>query len=386
MLDPSSDGLLIGKLIDRFRGGRGKPAEQAASQLETHGAGTPWRMAFRDAENYVVPPELDRAAYVALLLGQPLLLTGEPGAGKSDFARKLAQLFNLGEVQEVHVKTTMLGRDLLFDFDDVARFRDSTGDSNNKTILPLSSYVRFYGLGRAILRSAGPDYRVKPTGHGLQEIVRGKLALDGEGTISLAELFPSEFGRDEASVDKITEPMRTVVLIDEIDKAQRDTPNDLLDVIERMRFPIPELGITITASADYWPIVLVTSNAERTLPAPFLRRCVFHRLTTPEDVGTLKKILGARMTEDFGNGELAKGALKIFLALRRQSQRPPGLSELLAWCLLLQRLGFKQSEPLPSDEKSAALFEASLSALSKSEVDFEAAKRILAQWKNGTLQ
>lgn len=382
MTEPSSDSLLIGRLIDRFRGERGRSAEQT-SLLHTHGAGTPWRLAFRDAENYVVPPELDRAAYVALLLGQPLLLTGEPGAGKSDFARKLAQLFNLGEVQEVHVKTTMLGRDLLFDFDDVARFRDTTGD--NKTILPLSSYARFYGLGRAILRSAGPDYRVKPTGYGLQEIARSKLPLDAEGTISLAELFPPEFGRSEASVEKITESMRTVVLIDEIDKAQRDTPNDLLDVIERMRFPIPELGITIEASADYWPIVLVTSNAERTLPAPFLRRCVFHRLTTPEDEGTLKKILSARMTEDFGNGELAKGALKIFLALRRQSQRQPGLSELLAWCLLLQRLGFKHTEPLPSDEKNAALFEASLAALSKSDVDFEAAKRVVSQWKSGTL-
>jgi MoxR-like ATPase len=394
------DGLLIGKLTDYFkRRGDRETASASDALLETRGPGTPWRMAFRDPKNYIVPAALDRAAYVSMLLGQPLLLTGEPGAGKSDFARKLADLFNLGIVQEVHVKTTTLGRDLLYSLDDVARFRDAIdraqpGQSGQKRVSsrqdslarkPLSHYVEFNGLGRAILRSAGPDCRVAPVGRDLTEIYAGPVG-DG-GSIALSELFPREFGAAQGQnpKDRITEPVRSVVLIDEIDKAQRDTPNDLLDAIERMRFDIPELGITVTAQSEYWPIVIITSNAERVLPAPFLRRCVFHRLVTPEDLETLKTILAARLSEDFSRGQLAVDALAIFLNLRKQSQRPPGLSELLAWCLLLQRLGFNESEPLPRDESNLELLEASLSALSKSEVDFDVAKRVLGQWRSGAL-
>ena len=412
----SGDDLLIGNLKRFFaRSGPDENKPALESLLETRGPGAPWRVVFRNPEHYVVAPALDRAAYVSLLLGQPLLLTGEPGAGKSDFARKLAHLFDLGVVQEVHVKTTTLGRDLLYGFDDVARFRDAivkvlprqqeqsgghpssaraqgTRDpsydpsSSSPRPKPLCRYVQFHGLGRAILRAAGPGYRVTPVGRDLGEIYDGSPNEDG--SINLVDLFPTEFGAAEGQdvSERVTRQVRTVVLIDEIDKAQRDTPNDLLDTIDRMRFDIPELSITIEAPPDYWPIVIITSNAERTLPAPFLRRCVFLRLVTPEDRETLTKILAGRMTEDFSRGKMAADALNIYLNMRKQSQRPPGLAELLAWCLLLQRLGFDHAAPLARYGKDAELLETSLSALAKTETDFEAAKRVLSQWREGTVQ
>jgi MoxR-like ATPase len=383
--------LLVDKLVGRF--GRPRTAEKLAPEYaatdDHRDSGLPWRRAFRNPANYLVGESLDRAAYVSLLLGQPLLLTGEPGAGKSDFARKLAHIFNLGDVQEIHVKTTTSGRDLLYNFDDIGRFRDATAKSGTKKgARPLCEYVRFNALGRAILRSAGPDAKVRPLGRDMDEIYRGEITPDPDGRIPLASLFPPEFGRvkgqDPDAV--ITTSLRTVVLIDEIDKAQRDTPNDLLDEIERMRFDIPELSITIQASSAYWPIVVITSNAERVLPAPFLRRCIFHRLITPEEEEVLKKIIAARMTEDFSDGPLADDVLTIFLALRKNpGQRPPGLSELLSWCLLLKRLEFDSFKSLPKSGELISLLEASLAALSKTELDFEAAKHVFAQWKAGQL-
>jgi MoxR-like ATPase len=380
--------LLIERLVTIFKGPSPSPSA-LESATELRDPGLPWRLAFRKAENYIVSDALDRAAYVALLLGQPLLLTGEPGAGKSDFARKLAQIFELGDVQEIHVKTTTLGRDLLYSFDDIARFRDATAKGSadsSKSSRPLSEYVRLNGLGRAILRSAGPKGRVSPVGRELDEIYRGTELPDGDGHISLGALFPAEFGQFNGKPATITASIRSVVLIDEIDKAQRDTPNDLLDEIERMQFDIPELGITIKASEKVWPIVVITSNQERVLPPPFLRRCVFHRLDTPEDPATLHQILAARLTEEFSRGSMANDALDIFLGLRKNpGQRAPGISELLAWCLLLQRLEFKLSAPLPREGERFELLEASLAALSKSDADFEAAKRVLSQWKAGQL-
>lgn len=349
----------------------------------------PSRSVFRKPEHYIVSKELDRAAYVALLLGQPLLLTGEPGAGKSDFARKLTQVFDLGEVEEAHVKTTTVGRDLLYSFDDVGRFRDATGNSEDAGTHPLSRYVRFNGLGRAILRSAGPDTPVMPIGVSVKEIL-GRQPEPGEA-LTLRSLFPWEFERrtsPDAPSLQITEKLRTVVLIDEIDKAQRDTPNDLLDEIERMQFEIAELGIVVKASPAHWPIVVITSNAERALPSPFLRRCVFHRLVTPEDPETLRSILESRLAESFSPGPAIDDALLIFRGIRKsQGPRPPGLSELLAWCLLLKRMKLLDGPTLPKgDDEAAKLLEASLAALSKSDPDFDVARRVLLQWKGGNLE
>jgi MoxR-like ATPase len=370
--------LLIRSLSDKF-------GENSDVSKKHDDSSPPWRTVFRNPENYLVNKELDRAAYVALLLGQPLLLTGEPGAGKSDFARKLAHVFNLGDVEEAHVKTTTVGRDLLYSFDDIGRFRDAT-DKDRTHSHPLRKYVRFNGLGRAILRSAGPDEEIVLVGRDIVEVLGRDLA-DGE-VLTLGTLFPLEFliANGRADPKPITDRRRCVVLIDEIDKAQRDTPNDLLDEIERMRFEIPELGISISSSSTHWPIVVITSNAERVLPAPFLRRCVFHRLVTPDDRRTLEAIVAARMSESFSKSPAFDEALAIFMELRNNpGARPPGLSELLAWLLLLDRMGVMKGGSLPKKGEGLDLVEASLSALSKTDVDFDAAKFAFGKWKSGEL-
>lgn len=376
-------------LIEGLRDTHGRPASPVAASRRhaenqaTTGVMLPYSRVFRGSDKYLVSSELDRAAYVALLLSQPLLLTGEPGAGKSAFARKIADILNLGEVEEAHVKTTTTGRDLLYSFDDVGRFRDAT-DKERTGHEPLAKYVRFNGLGRAILRSAGPDEEVELAGREVAEVLGRQLAPDEKLTLGL--LFPLEFPdyKQGAGDDPAAGRTRSVVLIDEIDKAQRDTPNDLLDEIERMRFDIPELGITIKSSDTHWPIVIITSNAERSLPAPFLRRCVFHRLVTPGDTKILKTIIAARMSEGFSNSPAIDDVLRIFLDLRDSPvERAPGLSELLSWCLLLDRMKMiKSGNRLPRDTANTRLLEASLAALSKTEADFITAQAVLGRWRD----
>jgi MoxR-like ATPase len=251
---------------------------------------------------YDVDRELGAAAWVSLLLRQPLLLTGDPGVGKTRFAEKLA--FDLGVERPtlVQVKSTTSGRDLLYKFDDLMRFRDATlagalgrlteqkgkgkkGDREStvdtdatgviqRAKRPLVSYVRMEGLGRAILRAAGAQFRIK-TDPDLDKVEAFGEEKAAKSELTLWDIFPKEFP------DAWSPPRYTVVLIDELDKAPRDTPNDLLGEIERMTFRFDELGFSVTAEPKYKPIVIITSNSERNLPDAFLRRCVYHNIETP---------------------------------------------------------------------------------------------------------
>ena len=218
-------------------------------------------------KDYLAPAGLVSAVNVALELSMPLLLTGEPGCGKSQLAYSLAW-----ELDHPHnpggswqkpltftVKSDTQSRDLFYRFDTLGRFRASRRDGENDD---PRRFLRFEALGVAIMQALGSDvvHRL-----GLREC----LDLSGHS-------------------QTITEPRRPVVLIDEIDKAPREVPNDILNEIERMTFDIPELfevgrnKTTISLQdSGMRPIVVITSNRERELPDAFLRRCVYYHLDLP---------------------------------------------------------------------------------------------------------
>lgn len=281
--------------------------------------------ALRAPENYLAAPDLAAAVDVALTLGMPLLLTGEPGSGKSALADSVAYELGLGRVLRFVVKSDTEARDLFYRFDTIGRFHAAQTPGANAH---PGHYISFAALGKAILHAKPPS-------------------------------FVEELGVPAHAVEHPGERTRSVVLIDEIDKAPRDVPNDILVEIETMQFDIPELsgggrgavriGLDDARNENqYRPIVIFTSNREKALPEPFLRRCVFYHLefppfAAPEDDSeaiTVTKIVGARLGSRYeraqgGDTERRKNlAIDFFRYLRDDSRgldRRPTLAELLDW-------------------------------------------------------
>ena len=215
------------------------------------------------------------------------------------------------------MKSDTLGSDLFYRFDTVGRYH--AAQTPGASVAP-ELFVRWGALGKAILYA-------KPlveclNGHGLPE--------------ALLKDHPEKLGEERR---------RAVVLIDEIDKAPRDVPNDILTEIERMGFGIPEVELDMSLSADeacYRPLVIITSNSEKSLPEAFLRRCVYFHLDLPpfardckngaNDV-TVEDVVGARLGERYtDHGPLAAEIIGLFRHLRRDEvalQNPPSLAELI---------------------------------------------------------
>lgn len=292
----------------------------------------------QNAAKYVVADGLFDAADAAMLLGLPLLITGEPGTGKTQAAVWLSRkLGEAGKLLRTDVKSTTSGRDLLYRFDEIARFRDSAA---GRTPRPLIEYVEFAALGEAIIRAAGGRAKLEVLGaRDAGEVCQQAFGRDG-AAMTAGDLLPGDLAFAEAV------PTCRVVLIDELDKALRDTPNDLLSEIENMAFSIPELGLRITAGSGadddtepQRPIVVITSNSERDLPEPFLRRCAFFHIPFPNK-RRLQEIL-ARQVPGFGTGEdpseLSNAATGFLYDVRNTDglQKKPGTSEMLAWCAAL---------------------------------------------------
>lgn len=270
----------------------------------------------REGLPYVMGEELAAAVNVALALDQPLLVTGEPGCGKTTLAWEVARQLGT-EVYEFHTKSTSSARDLLYTFDAVRRFHDASVGSDEAR--DASRYVTFQALGRAI--------------------------------------------RSTRSV---------VVLIDEIDKAPRDFPNDLLNELDTKAFSVVETSPPERYQQSVQHFILVTSNSERRLPAPFLRRCAYAHVDFPS-AEALEKIVEAHLGKRVPSASFVGVAVERFLALRALPglQKPPSTGELLSWVNALVRLEATEEEI----EKSGHADLPALQALVKMREDLHALGR-----------
>ena len=233
-------------------------------------------MQFSSTPDYVVPPDLAVAVNAAITLERPLLVKGEPGTGKTELARQVATSLGL-PIIEWNVKSTTRAQQGLYEYDAVSRLRDSQlGDGR---VHDIANYIR-----------------------------KGKLWQAFEA------------------------PGKVVLLIDEIDKADIEFPNDLLQELDRMEFHVYETGETIRAR--HRPVVVITSNNEKELPDAFLRRCFFHYIHFP-DAETLQKIVEVHFPRL--KPRLLDEALTQFLELRAVQglKKKPSTSELLDWLKLI---------------------------------------------------
>jgi MoxR-like ATPase len=324
-------------------------------------------------EQYVIDDDgLVAAINAALILGQPLLLTGEPGTGKTSLAYRVAWQLGLTSPLMFETKSNSLARDLFYTFDAVGRFQaanESTSAAGGSSLGNLP-FIAFQALGRAILLTGKCPQQLT------QRLLDSEQQVDGKTASPLA-------------------PQRSVVLIDEIDKAHRDFPNDLLNEIDRMSFTIPELGgQRVNSDPSLRPIVLITSNSEKNLPDPFLRRCVYYHIEFPKEAG-LRKILKARLglSQDQSGGSgasdtisisaptpaespLIVGAVKFFEKSRELDlQKKPATAEMIGWVRLLIEYGAKFSDSLTQVKEMAW----TLPALAKNQDDLDRLKKELPQ-------
>jgi len=290
-----------------------------------------------DPAGYLADSGLRDAVNVSLSLGQPLLLTGEPGTGKTQLAASIAHEFGLPRPLVFNVKTTSTAKDLFYQYDAIRHFQDSHFGGK---ALRVDDYISFEAFGLAILLAKDPIQ--------VDEFLR-----------------PEHRGRG---------PTRAVVLIDEIDKAPRDLPNDLLNEIEAMSFTVKETRRTFTADPRYHPIVVLTSNSEKNLPDAFLRRCVFYHIPFPDEQ-QLRRIIERRLPPtSLFTPLMIENAIKEFLRIRRtfDLKKLPATAELLGWVRILADLQIDLENPKPGQIESVIM---SYSVLAKTKEDLELMRR-----------
>ena len=272
-------------------------------------------MKFTGTEKYVATDDLQMAVNAAIALQRPLLIKGEPGTGKTLLAEEMAAALGMRLIPW-HIKSTTKAQQGLYEYDAVSRLRDSQLGAEG--VEDVSNYIK-----------------------------KGKLW----------EAFQAD--------DQV------VLLIDEIDKADIEFPNDLLQELDRMEFFVYETGETIRAEKR--PIVIITSNNEKELPDAFLRRCFFHYINFP-DAKTMMQIVDVHFPEI--KKELVTEALEIFFDLRKVPgmKKKPSTSELIDWLKLLMADDIPQDILRNRDTKTAVppLY----GALVKNEADVQLLERL----------
>jgi MoxR-like ATPase len=235
---------------------------------------------FQGTSTYIASDDLRHAVNVAVALARPLLVRGEPGTGKTLLAENLAGALGLDLIRW-HVKSTTKARDGLYVYDTVARLHDSR--FNDGDVRDIAKYIKLGPLGEAL-----------------------------------------------------ASPRRVVLLIDEVDKADIEFPNDLLLELDAMRFRIDETGQEIVARER--PVVIITSNNEKELPDAFLRRCVFHYIDFP-DRELMSRIV--RVHHPDVEDKTLDQALEVFYSLRAtpRLRKRPSTSELIDWICALRKAG-----------------------------------------------
>jgi MoxR-like ATPase len=234
------------------------------------------KMKFKGTKNYVATQDLKMAVNAAITLERPLLIKGEPGTGKTVLAHEIAKSLDT-PLLEWNIKSTTKAQQGLYEYDAVARLRDS--QLGEDRVHDISNYIK-----------------------------KGKLW------------------------ESFTAKKRPILLIDEIDKADIEFPNDLLHELDKMSFHVYETGETITAKQR--PIIIITSNNEKDLPDAFLRRCFFHYIQFPDD-NTMSEIVEVHFPGI--KPKLLTAAMKRFYEVRAMPglKKKPSTSELLDWLKLL---------------------------------------------------
>ena len=272
-------------------------------------------MSFKGTNDYVATDDLQMAVNAAIALEKPLLIKGEPGTGKTMLAEQLAASLDT-ELIQWHIKSTTKAQQGLYEYDAVSRLRDS--QLGNDKVHDIGNYI-----------------------------VKGKLW----------EAFEAD--------------KRVVLLIDEIDKADIEFPNDLLLEIDKMEFFVYETQQRVVAKQR--PIVLITSNNEKELPDAFLRRCFFHYIDFP-DAETMQKIVEVHYPDIKKN--LIRDALDVFFDVRKVPglKKKPSTSELIDWLKLL--MADELSEKLLQERDPSKAIPPLYGALIKNEQDVQLLQRL----------
>ncbi len=234
---------------------------------------------FRGAAKYVLDEELAKIVNISIALEMPLLLKGEPGTGKTMLAYAIAESLDLPLIT-LNVKSSMKLVEALYQYDTLTRLNDSRFGDSKRDVSDIEAYIRMGKIGQSFVADA-----------------------------------------------------KTVLLIDEIDKADTDFQDDMLDVLDQMSFDIIEIDKTIKARNR--PVVVITSNAKKDLSDPFLGRCNFHHIAFPEPE-MMRKIVGVHFPKL--SDEMATACLQIFYRLRDIGgvEKKPATRELINWIRALK--------------------------------------------------